>query len=403
MKKSIRSPFFCLLTILTVYASLLPLLVFGETKIVGYYPDWAIYRTPPFFPKDINGNLITHINYAFIKLDPSGALVLFDPWADIQYGQDWKVQRPYWGNFKELDDLKQQYPQLKTLASVGGWTLSDTFSQVAADPNKRQCFIQSCLQFCDTYNFDGIDIDWEYPCFADHGGHPEDKQNYTLLLSELYKAAKGHQPPLLISIAAPAASNHYLDIEVALIHPYLDWINLMCYDFHGPWPSSDPVTNHHSALYQTQEGDPSLNVDSAITYYLQQGVPREKIVVGMPFYGRSFAGANGLFSSYTGPGSGTTTEVGMRFFYDIKQNLLSTYQRQWDDQSKVPFLFSPEKQEFITYEDEISIGMKSQYIKEKGLGGAMIWELGLDVHPTWDLLSIIQSTLIPERQKTNKL
>lgn len=379
--------------VLSITYSFIPLSLFGETKIVGYYPNWGIYRNPTFYPKDINPELVTHINYAFIKLDPSGELVLFDPWADVQYGEDWRTSKPYWGNFHQFDELKKQHPHLKTMASVGGWTLSDTFSQVAADPKLRQRFVASCLKFCEKYHFDGIDIDWEYPGFKEHNGRPEDTQNFTILLSELHQAAKAHNPPLLVTIAAPAGPHHYANMEVAAIHPYLDWINLMCYDFHGPW-GGDEITNHNAPLYETAQGHPLFNANSAVTYYLEQGVPKEKIVVGMPFYGRSFAGVkNGLHNAYTGPGTGTTAEAGMRFYYDIKQNLLPHYQRYWDDQAKVPYLYSPSTQEFVTYDDEISIGLKAQYVKEQGLGGAMVWELGLDVRPTWDLLNVINSTL----------
>ena len=84
------------------------------------------------------------------------------------------------------------------------------------------------------YDFDGIDIDWEYPGFAEHSGRPKDKENFTLLLKELYEAAKAHQPPLLVTIAAPAGPSHMKNMELEGIHNYLDWINIMTYDFHGP-------------------------------------------------------------------------------------------------------------------------------------------------------------------------
>ena len=129
-------------------------------KVVGYYASWAIYRHPPFYPQEIDGNLLTHINYAFINVDKKGNLILFDAWADTGHRTDWNSQKPYWGNFLQLNALKKKYPHLRTLFSVGGWTLSRSFSALAANPQARQHFVQQCITFCETYGFDGVDIDW---------------------------------------------------------------------------------------------------------------------------------------------------------------------------------------------------------------------------------------------------
>lgn len=365
-------------------------------KVIGYYTNWAIYRSPGFYPKDINANLVTHINYAFLRSDSAGNVTLFDSWADVEYRSDWNTQKPYWGNFRQLYDLKQQYPHLKTLISVGGWTLSDTFSAMASNAAARANFIRQCIQMCEKYNFDGIDLDWEYPGFVDHNGHPEDKQNFTLLLQELYQAAKAHSPALLVTIAAPAGSNHYLNMEVSIIHQYLDWINLMTYDFAGPLPGWSPVTNHHAPLHQPAQGEAQWNVADAVAYYLSQGVPSEKLVVGIPLYGRSFANVqsttDGLFAAYNGAGQGTTSEAGVRFFSDIKNNLLKTYKRYWDNKAQAPYLFNPALREFVTYDDEESITLKTEFIKQNNLGGAMVWELGLDTIQ-WHAMSALNNGL----------
>lgn len=365
----------------------------AEYKIVGYYPNWAMYRQQPFYPKDIPSDLVTHINYAFVKVDAQGNLSLFDPWADTDHRTDWNTEKPYWGNFLQLTELKKENPHLKTLFSVGGWTLSDPFSALAENPQARKNFIAQVVQFAEKYGFDGVDIDWEYPGFAEHSGRPQDKENFTLLLQELSKVAKEHQPPLLVTIAAPAGPKNYKNIELEKIHSYLDWINLMGYDFNGAWGGAEDITNHNAPLYPTEKGDPQFNVDSAIRYYLSQGVPKEKLVLGMPLYGRSFAGAEGLYGSYTGVGEGTTEEAGMRFFYDIKNNLLGDYIRFWDDQAKVPYLYNPKNKEFISYDDEESLAIKSQYVREMGLGGAMVWELSLDHSPEWSGIRTIHQKL----------
>lgn len=371
-----------------------------EYKIVGYYPNWAVYRPTPFRPRHINPNVVTHICYAFINYDTAGNLILFDPWADVDFRENWNTERPFWGNFYELVCLKQKHPHLKTLASIGGWTLSNNFSQMAANPKARANFVKNCIQFCEKYQFDGIDLDWEYPGFAEHNGRPEDTVNFTSLLHELHTAAKAHNPPLLVTIAAPAGPWNYKNMQLNVIHQYLDFINLMGYDMHGPWGgSADPVTNHHSPLYPTSQGHPELNIDTTIKYYLAQGVPADKLVLGMPLYGRSFSGvksaSTGLFSAYKGAGTGTTAEAGMRFFSDIKNNLMKTYTLHWDERSKVPYLYHPALQEFITFDNETSFRIKCEYIKQMGLGGAMVWDLSMDVHPTWDAMNTISEELNP--------
>lgn len=372
-------------------------LIAEDYKVVGYYPNWAIYRNPVFKPNDINLDLVTHINYAFAKVDTAGNISLFDSWADIEYRSDWNTEKPYWGNFRQFYDLKKKYPKLKVLISVGGWTLSDPFSEMAANPSSRTNFVKSAIDFCKKYDLDGIDLDWEYPRFAEHSGRPQDKENFTLLLAELHQAAKKQSPALLVTIAAPAGPQHCQNMEINKIHHYLDGINVMTYDFHGPW-GGDEITNHHSGLYPGKKGDPQFCAAAAIQYYLEQGVPSKKLIFGMPLYGRSFANVNpaepsGLFSTYSGPGTGTTSEVGMRFFYDIKQNLLNSYQLHWDDNAKVPYLYSPQKREFITFDNEESLRLKSKFIKDMHLGGAMVWELGLDTRPSWDGMKAIVNEL----------
>lgn len=379
MKKIFISAFFAVVLFMT------GLTASQDYKMVGYYPNWGIYRSPTFKPEDIDFSLVTHINYAFAKVSKEGEILLFDPWADIEYRTDWTQEKPFYGNFRAFSDLKKKHPHIKTLISVGGWTLSDTFSEMAENPKARANFIKNVLNFCNKYDFDGVDIDWEYPGFAEHNGRPQDKQNFTTLLQELHLAVKSQSPALLVTIAAPAGPSHYKNMELDKIHIYLDWINLMTYDLHGPWGDSDnQITNHQAGLYPAKEGNPDLTIVGAVRAYLEQGVPAEKIVLGMPLYGRVFANSSGLHTAYQGAGTGTTAEVGMRFFYDIKQNLWGTYQRFWDEKAQAPYLYNPHNKEFITFDDEESLRIKSQFIKEMGLGGAMVWELGLDLRPTWN-------------------
>jgi len=369
-----------------------------QHKVIGYFPNWGMYREQPLKPENLNGQLITHLNYAFTKVTTDGTIQLYDPWADVQYRDNWNEERPFWGHFKQLQDLKEQNPHLKTLISVGGWTLSDTFSELADSEAARNHFADQCVWFCQQYGFDGIDIDWEYPGFAEHSGRPVDQENFTLLLQTVSQRLKAESPSLLLTIAAPAGPWHYENMNVDEIHQYLDWVNLMTYDFHGPWGGEqDAVTNHHAALYPPTEGDSRLCVSEAVQYYLEQGVPAEKLVVGVPLYGRSYAGvdgsADGLGGTFTGVGTGTTAELGVLFYDDIVRNLLGQYTQHWDATAQVPYLYDEVNKEFVSYENEQSLQHKCSYIRDHRLGGIMFWELGMDTRPEWDMLRLMNREL----------
>lgn len=386
--------------------------IFGldSKKIIGYYPSWALYRNPPCKPCDLPGHLLTHINYAFAKVDTLGNIHLVDPWADVEYRSDWNTQKPYWGHFHQLQELKKKYPHLKILISIGGWTLSDSFSSLASSSIARTQFVNNCIHFCKQYGFDGIDIDWEYPGFGEHQGRPEDKENFTLLLQELHTKAKEQSPKLLVTIAAPAGPAHLQNIEIEKFHPFVDWVNLMTYDFHGPWGgANDQVTNHHAPLYPSAYGPDTFNVDSAVKEFLKRGMPAEKIIVGIPLYGRSYSGViseNGLFSPYSGVGRGTTAEKGIVFFSEIPFLLQKGYFQFWDERAHSSYLYSPGEKEFISFDSLEVIEDKCTYVKSHGLGGIMVWELGQDIFPDWKAFTLIGKTLgfnlpkaLPEKQK----
>ncbi len=383
--------------------------------LVGYFPNWFLYKKdhiPEFQAKDIQAQYLTHINYAFAKpytSDGNGNVLsykvsLTDPWADIQYpsGSATDIE----GHIKQLQELKKTYPHLKVLISIGGWTIwkegppAGKFSKLSADPNLRKEFIDSAIELCEKYAFDGIDIDYEYPGFAANGGNAQpgvDKINYTKLLEELHDAARSKG--LLLTIAAPAGPQHMANIEFDKIVKLVDWINLMAYDFHGAWvgSSEDLVTNHNAPLYAPKVGNPLFNVHSAVDAYLKAGVPSDKLVMGLALYGRSYAGvqsnSDGLYSSYKEAGPGTDeNEPGMLMYYDIAQRMLSSYTRYWDNITKTPYLFNKETKIFISYDDKESLGQKIDYIKAKKMAGGMIWSLA-NASEQWDLVKYINEAL----------
>lgn len=365
-------------------------------RIVGYFVSWGIYGRN-YHVTDIPAASLTHVNYAFANL-ANGRIALGDPYADIDrfYPGDCWNPGCLRGSFHQLQLLKQRHPHLKTLISVGGWTWSGQFSDAVLTPASRATFAQSIVDFVVQYDFDGADIDWEYPVgggLASNVTRPQDRQNYTLFLQELRarftqrSATTGRS--YLLTIAAPAGPAIIANYEVAQIHPLLDWINLMSYDFHGPW--GEPMTGMNSPL-RADAADPNVepmrsqfNVEAAVANYLALGVPPEKLHVGMAFYGRGFAGVsagstNGLYRSYSGPSGNGTWEPGVFDHSDLAANYVGRngYASFWHEASRTPWLMNPTNGTFISYDDPRSLREKCWFVQAAGLGGAMFWELSGD-------------------------
>jgi chitinase len=374
--------------------------LYFDKNIIGYYTSWSIYARN-YEVADIPVEKVNVINYAFANINPNtGTIVLGDPYADIDkfYSGDCWEEGCLRGNFNQLQILKQNYPHLRTLISIGGWTWSTYFSDIAMTEESREIFAQSCVDFIVEYGFNGVDLDWEYPVEGGlEGNHNSslDKQNFTLLLQkirellDLQSNIDGND--YLLTVATTASSIYVENIEVEFIHQYLDWINLMSYDLHGPWGGeSNAVTNFNSSLYAISD-DPSpypinedFNLDASVQLYIDLGVPREKLNAGLAFYGRSFAGVqdenNGLFASYTGVPVIGTWEDGVFDYWDLDSNYINMngYVSYWHSEGKVPWLYNPSTQIMISYDDETSIAEKASYILAEDIGGVMFWEFSSD-------------------------
>lgn len=349
-------------------------------EVVGYYAGWKPETA-------IAPGELTVVNYAFAYVAPDGALVLDGGEKEA-------------ATLARLVALKDRDPALRVMISVGGWTRSNRFSDMATDAAMRARFIETTIAWLRSHRFDGVDIDWEYP--GDIGAgcpagetcqRPEDKRNFVMLARELRAAldAAGRKDGkhYLATIAAGADEKYLLDGDdhgawLRELAASLDWINLMSYDYHGSW---ERVAGLNAPLYRDPRDPIGTSVDGSVRRLLQAGIPARKIVLGVPFYGKGWSGCepgpagDGLYQPCGGLASGSADES-FDFAYLVDEGYLDPHRfaRHWNDAARVPWLYEPSSGIFITYDDEASIRDKTRYVVDQGLAGAMFWEIGADRH-----------------------
>nr|XP_050857845.1 mucin-5AC-like isoform X1 [Vespula vulgaris] len=356
----------------------------AEKKIVCYYTNWSIYRpgTAKFSPQNINPYLCTHLIYAFGGFTKDNALKPFDKYQDIEKG-----------GYAKFTGLKTYNKNLKTMLAIGGWNEgSSRFSPMLADPARRKELVKNSIKFLRQNHFDGLDLDWEYPAFRD-GGKPHDKNNYANFVQELYEefereSKKTGRPRLLLSMAMPAGIE-YIDkgYDVPRLNEYLDFINLLSYDYHSAY---EPAVNHHAPLYPLEEDneynyDSELTINYTINHLMKSGASSEKIILGIPTYGRSYTlfneDATDLGSPADGPGieGDDTREKGYLSYYEICESI--TNSDDWEVVQPNPKAMGPyafKGNQWVGYDDVDIVRLKARFINEKNLGGIMFWSIDND-------------------------
>jgi chitinase len=376
----------------------------GSHRVIGYFPAWGVYGRDYHVP-DIPAEHLTHVLYAFANVSAAGECELGDPYADIDKfypGDTWDAGALR-GSFHQLQLLKQAHPHLRTLLSVGGWTWSGRFSDAALTDGSRERLASSCVRMIQEYDFDGLSIDWEYPVEGGLEGNttrPEDGANHRLLMQalrdELDRAGLDDGAEYELSMAASANPAYVAHLDVEALDGLVDWFDVMAYDFRGSWSS---LTGLQSPLFEAP-GDPAdgatvFNGAAAVEAYLARGVDPSRIVLGLPFYGRGWAGVpdvdDGLFQPFSGLPTGTW-EAGVFDYSDLAENWITPATAHYEPSAEAPWIHDAELGVMITYEDPTSVGRKAQYVKDRDLGGIMFWELSSDTDDD-ELLTAITDVL----------
>ncbi len=432
---------------------------------VAYYDQWSIYQNA-FYLKALDtegiAGKLDYLVYDFENIDPTN-LTCFeatkatdpdpggesdpnagdgaeDQFADYQKTFDSSISvdgtsdvynQPIAGNFHQLQELKKKYPNLKVLLSIGGWTYSKYFSDVAATSASRQKFVSSCIDMFINGNipassgyggpgtaaniFDGFDIDWEYP--ASSGGHlgnhysTADTANYTLLLqefrNELNSAGSANGKSYYLSAAVPSGQDKISKIQTDQIGQYLTFADVMTYDMYGAWHATGPTdeqdplyANPNSPESKVAPGNETYSIDNAMRawtagdaqYGIPGGFPASKLTVGLPFYYRGWTGVaagsnNGLYQTASGPSAGMTLSgnvPGVAMYKEITNIVANSADTYWDPLTRSAYFYDGTN--FYGGESAQSIQARADYVHCNGYGGFMMFSL-YDLDPAATLFN----------------
>ena len=310
-------------------------------RVVGYYPQWV---QGSFTPDKIDYSVITHVIHSFA-------------WPDEQ------------GNILHYDNMLSQAVNntvhdngSKILLCFGGWGQSWGFAASMSTPELREILIDNIISICETYDYDGVDIDWEQPA------NTTEKNNLTTFITELRQAFDDLYPDWIISMAVPVSnwSGQYYDFNQ--LKQSVDFFNAMTYDIHGSWTNH---AGHNSPLYQSPPGDPDGSVNTGINYLVNtRGIESTKVNVGIPFYGKEY-NTSGINQAFTG-------DVVSRLYNEYHGLINNGWNYIWDSNGQVPYLQNTSQNKIITIDDSLSVSIKSGYAISNNLGGLMIWALGYD-------------------------
>ena len=366
--------------------------------VIGYFTEGGA-KAGRYTVKDLTvsgaARTLTVLDYAFGRVANDRCQIMdretalehpYSPEGSVNGRADVEGPNQLRGTFHQLQELKRLYPKLRVVISFGGWGQSQGFSS-AAEPEHVRDFVRSCVHtFIEGYFspgihapgiFDGIDIDWEYPVSGGvTPGRPEDTKNFTAMMAEFRRQLDAVRPGLLLTAALPAEPELFSQFELKQISGFLDDVAIMAYDLH--W-NTEPITNLHSPLFH-DPADPSKAPSSdyygdfAVQAFVRSGVPKEKIIFGVPFYGKGWSGVgaanHGLYQPATGP---ARRPSGYR---DLKALPVSA-DRQYYPGPATCSIWSDDGN-FWSYDCPEAMRAKRDYVERQHLGGVMFWELSHD-------------------------
>ncbi|KAJ5958894.1 glycoside hydrolase family 18 protein [Penicillium vulpinum] len=346
----------------------------ADGRSIGYYEGWSINRVcDAMTPEAIPVGAYTHLNYGFAYINPDTFAVAPMSESDL-------------GLYSRFTNLKESNAGLETWISIGGWSMNDadqptatTFSDLATSSSAQKAFFKSLLSFMTTYGFDGVDIDWEYPVASDRSGKASDFENYPSFLKNLKAAlgSTGHDYGL--SITVPSSYWYLQNFDIISIEKYIDWFNVMTYDLHGTWDSTDPYIGSYVYAHTNL-----TEIDQTMDLFWRNSITPSKINLGLGFYGRSFTlsdpsctKAGCPFSSGGNPGN-CSASSGTLMDSEITAVIAAGGTTSVLDKDAAVNILTWDTDQWVSYDDETTIQMKKKYANDICLGGTMVWAVSTD-------------------------
>ncbi|MFK4140166.1 glycosyl hydrolase family 18 protein [Streptomyces filamentosus] len=365
---------------------------------LGYFTNWGVYGRN-YHVKNIvtsgSASKITHINYAFGNVQ-GGKCTIGDAYADYDkaYTADQSVDgvadtwdQPLRGNFNQLRKLKKAYPNIKVLWSFGGWTWSGGFGQAVQNP---AAFAQSCYDLVEDPRwadvFDGIDLDWEYPNACGLSCDTSGAASFKNMMQAM-RAKFGANNLVTAAVTADASTGGKIDAaDYAGAAPYYDWLNVMTYDFFGAWAAKGPTAPHSPLTSYAGIPQAGFNSAEAIAKFKAKGVPANKLLLGIGFYGRGWTGVtqSAPGGTATGPAQGTY-EQGIEDYKVLKNSCPS-------NGTVAGTAYAHCGTNWWSYDTPATVNSKMGWAKNQGLGGAFFWEFSGDT-TNGELVTAINSGL----------
>ncbi|SCO82657.1 related to chitinase [Fusarium oxysporum] len=345
----------------------------GFDRVVGYYEGWSATRPcNQFYPEQVPVGVYTHLNYAFASIDPVSFQVVPSLSTDVDM-------------YKRVTNLKKGDPDLKVFIAIGGWTFNDpgptatTFSDIARSQVNTEKFANSLRRFITRYNFDGVDLDWEYPGAEDRSGRAEDYKNFPIFLRRLKAILKSSSGRDGVSLTLPASYWYLQHFDINAIQKHIDFFNIMSYDLHGTWDKGNKwvgaYLNSHTNLTE---------ITQALDLLWRNNLSSDKVVLGLAFYGRAFTVENtactkpGCTYASGGKARSCSNEVSVILNSEIEDIFNSSSVKPTLYKKEAVKILNYEKNQWVAYDDEDTFKLKADFARGQCLGGLMVWAVSHD-------------------------
>ena len=315
---------------------------------VGY-----VYRQP----KKINFNLYTHLCHAFLVADEDGMI------------------RPSQGCPSRQLVADAHKAKVKVLISLGGWGWDKQFTAIVSKAEAEDRYVKSVMAIVDEYDYDGIDLDWEYPNTKEKMvGFDRLSRRFRQELDALGQKKGRHLSQTMAASANPSTLKW---LSNKLLLETMDWVHVMTYDYAGDWTS---YAGHHSPLFaSSKQPGGRHSTELTMKYLVDRGMPANRLAVGLPLYGRGFAASE----PYAATKKGAKVQGVKEGSYNNIDKLIKEkgWNRKWDDETKNPWAIAPDGSAVIGYDDAESLSLRTDWAMKQGFRGVFFWQISGDLQP----------------------